>query len=106
MLASKRKKMCVGVCTIRHGYGAMRGTPLGRQLACGSSFDWRFSMIARADGSSGIVSPFGNPCEMSLIGPPPCHKPEKSGAGFVCADNDPEANTIATTSSFVRIDYA
>ena len=35
--------------------------------------------ILRADGSSGIVSPFGSPCEMSLIGPPPCHRPAKSG---------------------------
>jgi hypothetical protein len=83
----------------------MRGTPLGRQLAWGSSFDWRASMIFFADGNSGMVWPFFRPCAMSPIGPPPCHSPDKSGrppasrgAGrFDCASG--AATAIATTAA-------
>ncbi len=45
--------MCVGVCTILHGYGAMRGIPVGRQFASGSSLDCRLSMSAFAAGQQG-----------------------------------------------------
>src|SRR5687768_8561634 len=63
--------------TIRHGYGFMRGTPVGRQRASGSSFSCRESMIFLASGSSSIVSP-----GLRFLGdtpPPPIHTPEKSG---------------------------
>ena len=45
-----QKTMRVGVCTIFHGYGAMRGTPAGRQLASGSSFDMRSLASFAAQG--------------------------------------------------------
>src|SRR5580658_5448487 len=57
----------------------MRGIPVGRQFASGSSFDCRLSMIAFAAGSSGIVSPGASPCARSPTGPPPFHTPDRSG---------------------------
>src|ERR1700733_10881209 len=79
MLPSKRKNTCVGVCTILQGYGAMRGIPVGRQFASGSSLDCRWSMSALAAGNSGIDSPGAKPCARSPTGPPPCQTPDRSG---------------------------
>ncbi len=45
--------MCVGVCRIRHGYGACRGTPVGRHSASGSSFDRRSSVTFNAQSWMG-----------------------------------------------------
>ena len=52
--------MCVAFCTIRHGYGAWRGTPVGRHSASGSSFDSRSRASFSAHGCSGSSSPFGS----------------------------------------------
>src|SRR5580704_15695761 len=85
MLPSYRMKMCVaalcvGVCTMRHGYGAPRGMPNGRQFACGSSCDLRVFMSASAHGSITTSSPGLSPLVMSPeLLPPPDHNPEKSG---------------------------
>src|ERR1700733_3339070 len=57
----------------------MRGIPVGRQFASGSSFDCRLSMIAFAAGSRGIVSPGAKPWARSPTGPPPFHTPDRSG---------------------------
>src|SRR3984885_15519253 len=57
----------------------MRGIPVGRQFASGSSFDCRLSMIAFAAGSRGIVSPGAKPWARSPTGPPPFQTPDKSG---------------------------
>src|SRR5712692_372450 len=65
MFPSNRKNMCVGVSTILHGKGARRGTPVGRQLASGSSFESRASLILAAEGFKGTVSPLGRPSEIS-----------------------------------------
>src|SRR5580698_403213 len=83
MFPSNRKKMwvaflCVGDWTIRHGYGANRGTPVGKQFASGSSFDCRDSMTLLPSGDSGIVSPFATPWARSPTGPPPCQTPDRS----------------------------
>ena len=64
---------------MRHGYGATRGTPVGRQRASGSSAAMRESISAFAAGNSTISSPGSNPSLMSPTGPPPTHTPEKSG---------------------------
>src|SRR5665213_2655661 len=53
--------------------------PVGRQLASGSSFDCRASMICLADGNIGMVSPLARPSSRSPTGPPPNQIPEKSG---------------------------
>src|SRR6516225_3892405 len=83
MFPSNRKKRWVaflygGVWTMRQGYGAMRGTPVGRQFASGSRPEMRDSIRALAAGSKGIVSPFVSPCSRSPTGPPPLHTPERS----------------------------
>src|SRR3984885_7197123 len=83
MFPSNRKKMCVaflcvGDWMIRHGYGANRGTPVGKQFASGSSFDCRESMTLLPSGDSGIVSPFATPWARSPTGPPPCQTPDRS----------------------------
>src|SRR5579863_5957896 len=64
---------------MRQGYGAIRGIPVGRQFASGSSFDSRLSMSALAAGKIGIVSPGARPCARSPTGPPPCQTPDRSG---------------------------
>src|SRR5271165_2259702 len=56
----------------------MRGTPVGRQLASGSSFDWRDLKIFSAAGVIGITAPLGIPWAISPTGPPPCQTPERS----------------------------
>src|SRR5436309_8707235 len=83
MFPSNRKNRCVaflngGVWTIRHGYGATRGTPVGRQFASGSLADNLDSINFLASGSSGIVSPGARPCARSPTGPPPCQTPDRS----------------------------
>src|SRR5689334_24569656 len=81
MLPSNRKYMCepFGVVTMRHGYGAMRGTPAGRQCASGSSFAMRDSFVFLPSAVYGMVSPAARPSSMSLVGPPPIQTPCRSG---------------------------
>src|SRR5579862_777955 len=67
MFPSNKKNMCVGVSTILHGYGARRGTPVGRQFASGSSLDNRALRLLSPAGFNGSVSPFLSPSEMSSI---------------------------------------
>src|SRR5439155_5201068 len=57
ILPSNKKKVWVAVCTILQGYGAMRGTPVGRQFASGSSFDMRSAVSFSAHGCKGSFSP-------------------------------------------------
>ena len=57
----------------------MRGTPVGRQFASGSSFVSRVSMIFLDQGVREISSPGINPWATSPIGPPPFQTPGKSG---------------------------
>src|SRR5688500_10612052 len=64
---------------MRHGYGAMRGTPVGRQSASGSSAAIRDSIKVFAAGSSSMVSPGRSPVLMSPMGPLPTQTPDKSG---------------------------
>src|SRR5258708_36414576 len=72
-------KVGVGGCRTRRGYGAWRGTPVGRQFASGSSPDRRDAISFLPASFSGTSTPFGIPCARSPTGPPPCHTPEKSG---------------------------
>src|SRR5262249_52000438 len=67
MFPSNRKNKCVGVSTILQGYGARRGTPVGRHFASGSFLDRRALIIRSPAGFNGIVSPFLRPSEMSSI---------------------------------------
>src|SRR6266849_1255526 len=80
MLPSYKKRISEGVCTIFHGYGVMRGIPLGRQFASGSSFDMRSLVTFAASGRIGSVSPGFRALEMSYMkwtsGP---QIPERSG---------------------------
>src|SRR6202521_6439042 len=80
MLPSIRKTISFGVWTTFHGYGAMRGTPAGRQLAFGSSFGSRSWVSLRAQGCNGSTSPGLRAAETSPIkwgsGP---QSPDRSG---------------------------
>ena len=74
-----RGGLCVGVCTMRHGYGAPRGMPNGRQFACGSSCDFRVFMRASAHGCMTTSSPGFSPLVISPeLLPPPIHTPVRS----------------------------
>src|SRR6266480_2254261 len=57
MFPSIRKTISFGVWITFHGYGAMRGTPAGRQFAFGSSFGSRSLVTLRAQGCNGSTSP-------------------------------------------------
>src|SRR3989442_12526654 len=60
----------------------MRGIPVGRQFASGSSLDCLAFIIFSASGKRGIVSPFARPWAISATGPPPFHTPDRSGFPF------------------------
>src|SRR6266571_926239 len=95
----------------------MRGIPVGRQFASGSSLDCLACIIFSASGKRGIVSPFARPWARSATGPPPFHTPDKSalplgrrGAGPVgvgrprcCAVDDDSDITANTTAREDRI---
>ena len=57
----------------------MRGTPVGKQSASGSSAAMRDFMSVSAAGSSTSSSPGVRPVLISPIGPFPTQTPEKSG---------------------------
>src|ERR1019366_160320 len=59
--------MSFGVCTIFQGYGAMRGTPAGRQFASGSSFDMCSLVTFSAQGWMGSCSPVWREVDMSYM---------------------------------------
>src|SRR5689334_18145389 len=87
MLPSNKKNRWVGspllgACRIRHGYGATRGTPVGRQRASGSSAAIRPFMSFSASGSRTISWPGIRPSLMLPTGPPPTQTPERSGLPF------------------------
>src|SRR5579863_10299321 len=70
--------MWVAVCRMRQGYGAILGTPVGKQFASGSFLDNCDLKIASPAGVISIVSPGKRPCPTSPIGPPLFQSPEKS----------------------------
>src|SRR2546426_850846 len=57
----------------------MRGTPVGRQFASGSSLDCLDFMSFSASGKRGMVSPLARPTARSCTGPPPLETPDRSG---------------------------
>jgi hypothetical protein len=68
------------VWIMRQGYGAPRGTPVGKQFPSGSSCDLRVFIRASALGSITTSSPGFRPLVMSAeLLPLPVHNPAKSG---------------------------
>src|SRR5439155_19539226 len=57
----------------------MRGMPVGRQFASGSSLDCLDFMSFSASGNRGMVSPFPRPTARSCNGPQPRQTPDRSG---------------------------
>src|ERR1700694_2468621 len=89
MFPSNRMYNLPGAVAKVHGYGAMRGMPVGKQFASGSSLATRWLINFSAEGSSGIFSPSGKPTAKSERGPPPIQIPEKSGLPSVSRGADP-----------------
>src|SRR5215472_10702085 len=80
MLPSNRKNSLPGAVATVHGYGAIRGTPVGRQLASGSAPALRLFMIFSYSGLSTIWSPGFRIREISPTSPLSGRQtPEKSG---------------------------
>src|SRR5262245_42857296 len=75
-------KMCVGVSTIRNGYGSDRGVATGRHFSCGSSCDLSWLIRLRVSGRYGSVSPFGSNCSMLTMPARRSHTPVRSGWPF------------------------
>src|SRR3984893_8440870 len=75
-----RKTITLGVWIILNGNGDWRGTPDGRQLALGSSFERRSLLSLRAHGCKGSFSPGLRATAMSpiILGSGP-QIPDRSG---------------------------